>query len=159
MSSNSSSSINNNGTLYPSEELKPLIEPTTPSITKFQPTLFSFKDGFNYYEVVSVESMWITKHGLRLTPRPEIPEYNYYVINKEYKDCNKNTIVMMTEDEKKNEPRIYKAQRSLAFMAFTRLDTVNSRLNCMQYMFLLWTITSIASIAGVVILMHHEGLF
>jgi hypothetical protein len=153
------SAQNLNKNIYPSDELKPLIEPPVFQVSLNAPTLFSYINDGELIEIVAVginETGWVTKHGTPVSHKPELPEYIYYMLTEDYRSAYKNTVIQMKNEERM---QVNKQERTLAFMQIHRQDITNSRLGCIQGLFILWSVILLAGIVGALILMHHQGLF
>lgn len=146
--------------IYPSDELKPLIEPPVIQVSPDTPVLFSYiNDAGMRIEIVSVDSNnpgWVSRSGKVINPNTELPEYIYYMLTKDYRTAYANTVIQMENEERRLEDE---QARTLAFMQIHRQDLFNSRLGCIQFILILWTVILLAGITGSLILMHHQGLF
>lgn len=93
--------------------------------------------------------------GKVINPNTDRPEYIYYMLTKDYQTAYANTVIQMTNEARREDAQ----SRTLAFMQIHRQDLSNSRLGCIQFILILWTVILLAGIVGSLILMHHQGLF
>lgn len=145
--------------IYPSDELKPLIEPPVIQVSLNAPILFSYINDGELIEIVAVginETGWVTKHGTPVSHKPELPEYIYYMLTKDYRTAHANTVIQMENEERM---QVNKQERTLAFMQIHRQDISNTRLGCIQFILIIWSVIMFIGIVGALILMHHQGLF
>jgi len=153
------SAQNLNKNIYPSDELKPLIEPPVIQVSPNAPVLFSYiNDSGAHIDIVSIDSNnpgWVSRSGKVINPNTDRPEYIYYMLTKDYQTAYANTVIQMTNDARREDAQA----RTLAFMQIHRQDLSNSRLGCIQFILILWTVILLAGVAGSLILMHHQGLF
>ena len=83
------------------------------------------------------------------------PEYIYYMLTKDYQTAYANTVIQMGNVGSREDVQA----RTLAFMQIHRQDLSNSRLGCIQFILIIWSVIMFIGIAGSLILMHHQGLF
>ena len=144
------------------DEQSPLLAPPLYQVAPNAPSLFIYKENGILIEIVAVGlngSGWVTRSGNVVTPNYALPEYIYYILTREYKTAYSNTVSQMAYEERTTESNYYKAQRTFSFLQYQWFARLNSRLGCIQFILILWTVILLAGIAGSLILMHHEGLF
>lgn len=158
-----STSINKqqtNHTLYPIDELEPLLTPhsQTPTSTNSQvvksPVLFTVKDSLKQiHYVISMDGelgRWKTQQGTNIDPQSDSLGYHYYQIHNEFQDCYRDVQV---RGAGVNES----IPISIGFMNIRQLIRANDRLGNIQFMLILWTLTLIVSviISVVYAVKHH----
>lgn len=123
--------------------------------------LFSFKDSDGkHYSVVNIDgSKWTTKQGWEIVPRTDAIEFQYYTIYQEYLDAYRSTLAQLVKTENSAETPTYKQRQALAFMNYRQNNKIYSRLGCIQFIFIMWTIILAVAIIGYLILLHHQGVY
>jgi hypothetical protein len=112
--------------------------------------LFSFKDIDDMrYSIVNIDgSKWTTSHGTEIIPRTDAIEFQYYIFSQDFQEAYKKTIINLNNIEL-NECSTYKHNHALAFMNFRQNNNIYSRLGCIQFIFIIWTvILTVAIIIG-----------
>jgi len=156
-----STSINNqqrksqsNHTLYPIDELEPLLTTSNNSQIAKSPVLFTVKDGLKQIQyVISMDGelgRWKTQQGTNIDPQSDSLGYHYYQIHQEFIDCHRDVQV-------RGIPNNEVIPTTIGFMNLRQLIRVNDRLGNIQFMLILWTLALIASviISIVYAVKHH----
>ena len=153
-----STSINNqrqpSHSLYPIDELEPLLTTSTNSQVVKSPVLFTVKDGLKQiHYVISMDGelgRWKTQGGTTIDPQTDSLGYHYYQIHQEFEDCRRDVQV-------RGIPNNEVIPTSIGFMNLRQLIRANDRLGNIQFMLILWTLALIVSviISIVYAVKHH----